>query len=146
MAPTMTTAATMLRSTKPVRVSHQKVLQFIVSQKNMRFLLQKYNFFCVCAKFGVILQRFTEHDVSLFLPIVINKCINIIGVMKKIMLIALVAVCAMGCCKKSAKSEGQCCKEGEKTECCQKAEEQCCQNAADTTAEVVEEAPVEAAE
>ena len=57
--------------------------------------------------------------------------------MKKVLLIALVAVCAMGCCKKSAKcEEGKCCKEGEKTECCQKAAE-----AADTTVE----APVEAA-
>lgn len=81
--------------------------------------------------------------------------------MKKVLLIALVAVCAMGCCKKSAKGEGQCCKEGEKTECCQKAEaekqccqkaeEGCCQKAAeatDTTAEVVAEeaAPAEVAE
>lgn len=70
--------------------------------------------------------------------------------MKKVLLIALVAVCAMGCCKKSAKCEGQCCKEGEKTECCQKAEEGCCQKAVeatDTTAEVAEEAaPAEVAE
>lgn len=78
--------------------------------------------------------------------------------MKKVLLIALVAVCAMGCCKKSAKCEGQCCKEGEKTECCQKAEEGCCQKAeegccqkaveaTDTTAEVAEEAaPAEVAE
>ena len=73
--------------------------------------------------------------------------------MKKILLIALVAVCAMGCCKKSAKCEGQSCKEGEKTECCQKAEgegckkaaeEGCCQKAADTT-EAAVEAPAEAA-
>ncbi len=59
--------------------------------------------------------------------------------MKKVLLIALVAVCAMGCCKKSAKCEGQCC-EGEKTECCQKAaEENCCEQAvADTAVEEVE--------
>lgn len=38
--------------------------------------------------------------------------------MKKILLIALVAVCAMGCCKKNAKCEGKCCKDAAKTECC----------------------------
>ena len=70
--------------------------------------------------------------------------------MKKVLLIALVAVCAMGCCKKNAKAEGQCC-EGEKTECCQKAaEENCCEKAAtaDTTAEevVIEETVEEVAE
>lgn len=65
--------------------------------------------------------------------------------MKKVLLIALVAVCAMGCCKKSAKcEEGQCCKEGEKTECCQKAEEGCCQKAAEAT-DTTAEAPVEEA-
>lgn len=66
--------------------------------------------------------------------------------MKKVLLIALVAVCAMGCCKKSAKcEEGKCCKEGEKTECCQKAAEaECCQQAAEV-ADTTVEAPVEAA-
>ncbi len=85
--------------------------------------------------------------------------ILIVCVMKKVLLIALVAVCAMGCCKKSANGEGQCCKEGEKTECCQKAEEGCCKKAqenccqkaaeaTDTTAEApaTEAAPAEAAE
>lgn len=45
MAPTMTTAATMLRSTKPVRVSHQKVLQFIVSQKKYEISVAKVQLF-----------------------------------------------------------------------------------------------------
>lgn len=57
--------------------------------------------------------------------------------MKKILFIALVAVCAMGCCKKNAKCESKCCKEAAKTECCAAV--------ADSTVVVApaEEAPVE---
>ena len=54
--------------------------------------------------------------------------------MKKILLIAAVALCAMGCCKKADK---KCCGEG----CCKDSVE-CCQKAAEE-AVVVEEAPAE---
>ncbi len=53
--------------------------------------------------------------------------------MKKVLLIAVVALCAMGCCKKA---ENKACCEGEQKACCeQKAE--CC---ADSAAVVAEEA------
>ena len=51
--------------------------------------------------------------------------------MKKILLIAAVAFCAMGCCKKAAKTEGAAegCPKTECVEkCCQKADS-CCQKA-----------------
>jgi hypothetical protein len=38
--------------------------------------------------------------------------------MKKVLFIAILAMCMVGCCKKA---DNKCC-EGEKTECCQKAE------------------------
>ncbi|MBP5659426.1 MAG: hypothetical protein J6W89_05375 [Paludibacteraceae bacterium] len=59
--------------------------------------------------------------------------------MKKVLFIAIVAMCMVGCCKKA---DNKCC-EGEKTECCQKAEE-----AAEAPAEAeaaAEEAPAEEA-
>ena len=65
--------------------------------------------------------------------------------MKKILLIAAVALCAMGCCKKADNKcgEKQCCKDS--VECCQKAAEgECCQKAAEEAAPVEEAAPAEA--
>ena len=53
--------------------------------------------------------------------------------MKKVLFIAIVAMCMVGCCKKA--DNKQCC-EGEKTECCQKAEAE---------EAVAEEAPAEEA-
>lgn len=63
--------------------------------------------------------------------------------MKKVLLMAAIAMLAMGCCKKAQNGEKkECCKEGEKKECCQKAQEQ----AAEAEAVVVEaEAEAEAA-
>jgi PBP1b-binding outer membrane lipoprotein LpoB len=52
--------------------------------------------------------------------------------MKKVLFIAILAMCMVGCCKKA---DNKCC-EGEKTECCQKAEE---------AAEAPAEAPAEEA-
>ena len=56
--------------------------------------------------------------------------------MKKVLLIALVAVCAMGCCKKAPK---QCCGQCEEGKC----EEAACAVADSTSAEVVVEEVVE---
>jgi PBP1b-binding outer membrane lipoprotein LpoB len=56
--------------------------------------------------------------------------------MKKVLFIAILAMCMVGCCKKA---DNKCC-EGEKTECCQKAEE-----AAEAPAETPAEAPAEEA-
>lgn len=64
--------------------------------------------------------------------------------MKKILLIAAVAICAMGCCKKSAKCEGKCCKEGEKQECAAPAATESAVEVIDTVEEEVVETPVEA--
>lgn len=62
--------------------------------------------------------------------------------MKKVMLIALVAVCAMGCCKKTADNEGKCC-DAAQTECAAEAAE-ATEATADTAAvEVVEVAAEE---
>ena len=58
--------------------------------------------------------------------------------MKKVLFIAILAACMVGCCKKA---DNKCCKEGEKTECCQKAEE--CAPAEEATP--AEEAPAEEA-
>lgn len=56
--------------------------------------------------------------------------------MKKVLFIAVIAMCMVGCCKKADK---QCC-EGEKTECAAPAEEA----APAAEAPAVEEAPAEA--
>ena len=50
-----------------------------------------------------------------------SKTIKFLSVMKKILLIAAVALCAMGCCKKAKCHEGKCCEKAA-VECCQKAE------------------------
>ena len=42
--------------------------------------------------------------------------------MKKILFVAVLAMCMVGCCKKAADGEKKCC-EGEKKECCKQAEE-----------------------
>ena len=63
--------------------------------------------------------------------------------MKKVLFIAILAACMVGCCKKA---DNKCCKEGEKTECCQKAEEAApAEEAAAEEAPAVEEAPAEEA-
>lgn len=57
--------------------------------------------------------------------------------MKKVLFVAVLAMCMVGCCKKAENGEKKCC-EGEKKECCKQAEE-----AAEAPAEevlVVEEA------
>ena len=55
--------------------------------------------------------------------------------MKKVLFIAIVAMCMVGCCKKA---DNKCC-EGEKAECCEQAAE------APAEAEAAEEAPAEEA-
>ena len=57
--------------------------------------------------------------------------------MKKVLFIAVIALCMVGCCKKADKK--QCC-EGEKTECCEKKAE--CQKAEEAPAAEAE-APAE---
>ena len=59
--------------------------------------------------------------------------------MKKVLFIAVIAMCMVGCCKKADK---QCC-EGEKTECAAPAEEAA--PAAEAEAPAAEEAPAEEA-
>ena len=44
--------------------------------------------------------------------------------MKKILLIAAVAMMSVACCSKGEKKE--CCKEGEQKECCKDADKKCC--------------------
>ncbi len=59
--------------------------------------------------------------------------------MKKLMLVAAIAICAMGCCKKA---DGKCCKEEGK--CCQQ-EQKCCEAEAEQAVadSAVVEVPVE---
>lgn len=61
----------------------------------------------------------------------VKKLTNFISTnsMKKVLLIAAIALATVGCCKKAENK--QCCKEGDKKECCQKQEEgaqkpECC--------------------
>lgn len=62
--------------------------------------------------------------------------------MKKVLFIAVIAMCMVGCCKKA---DNKCCKEGEKTECCQKAEaEEAVAEEAPAEEAPAEEAPAEA--
>ena len=39
--------------------------------------------------------------------------------MKKVLFVAVLAMCMVGCCKKAENGEKKCC-EGEKKECCEK--------------------------
>ena len=79
-------------------------------------LLQSYNFFCVYTKNMLFLHGFCQ--------IFKNEKFNFnifLRVMKKILLIAAIAVAAMGCCKKATCQQDKCC-DKPATECCQKAE------------------------
>lgn len=57
--------------------------------------------------------------------------------MKKVFFVAALAMCMVGCCKKADKGEKQCCKDGEKHECCQHKEGNCCKDSAVVVEEVV---------
>ena len=67
------------------------------------------------------------------------NCLNL-NEMKKVLFVAVLAMCMVGCCKKAENGEKKCC-EGEKKECCEK---KCCKEAAEAAdAEApAEEAPV----
>ena len=64
--------------------------------------------------------------------------------MKKILLIAAVALCSMGCCKKAAKCQETPCCDQPAVECCQKVDS-CCAEAAcqatDSCCQATEECP-----
>ena len=61
--------------------------------------------------------------------------------MKKVLFIAIVAMCMVGCCKKA---DNKCC-EGEKTECCEQAAEAPAEAEAAAEEAPAEEAPAEEA-
>lgn len=82
-------------------------------------MLQKYVFFCIYPKKAVILQRFSQN----YTKNNINHLLKKRFIMKKVLFVAAIAMCVMGCTKKAENNTAE-------------AQEE-------AAVEVVEEAPVQ---